>query len=100
MERVVFLDRQSLNANVRKPSFEHEWEEYDQTLPNEVVSRLSGATIALTNKVPIRKETLDQLPNLKMIAVAATGYDVIDIEACKDKPVSYTHLTLPTKRIV
>ena len=85
MEKVVFLDRQSLNANVRKPSFEHEWKEYDQTLPNEVVSRLSGATIALTNKVPIRKETLDQLPNLKMIAVAATGYDVIDIEACKDK---------------
>ena len=41
MEKVVFLDRQSLNANVRKPSFEHEWEEYDQTLPNEVVSRLS-----------------------------------------------------------
>ena len=43
------------------------------------------ATIALTNKVPIRKETLDQLPNLKMIAVAATGYDVIDIGACKEK---------------
>ena len=49
------------------------------------LSRLSGATIALTNKVPIRKETLDQLPNLKMIAVAATGYDVIDIGACKEK---------------
>ena len=92
MEKVVFLDRQSLNANVRKPSFDHEWEEYDQTLPNEVVSRLSDATIALTNKVPIRKETLDQLPNLKMIAVAATGYDVIDIGVCKEKGVSVANI--------
>ena len=58
------------------------------------LSRLSGATIALTNKVPIRKETLDQLPNLKMIAVAATGYDVIDIGACKDKGVSLQYKEL------
>ena len=92
MEKVVFLDRQSLNANVRKPSFDHEWEEYDQTLPNEVVTRLSGATIALTNKVPIRKETLEQLPDLNLIAVAATGYDVIDLMACKEKGVSVANI--------
>ena len=54
MEKVVFLDRQSLNAKVRKPSFAHDWEEFEQTLPDQVVARLSGATIAITNKVPIR----------------------------------------------
>jgi len=50
-------------------------------LEQSVVDRLSNATIAITNKVPIRRASLEQLPNLKMIAVAATGYDVIDVEA-------------------
>ena len=92
MEKVVFLDRQSLNAVVRKPSFDHEWEEFDQTLPNQVVDRLSGATIAITNKVPIRRGTLDQLSKLKLIAVAATGYDVIDVQACREKNVSVANI--------
>tara|TARA_B100000963_G_scaffold294474_1_gene265101 strand:+ start:63 stop:1010 length:948 start_codon:yes stop_codon:yes gene_type:complete len=92
MEKVVFLDRQSLNAKVRKPSFAHDWEEFEQTLPDQVVARLSGATIAITNKVPIRKESLEQLPALKLIAVAATGYDVIDLSACKEKMVSVANI--------
>ena len=92
MEKVVFLDRQSLNAKVRKPSFAHDWEEFEQTLPDQVVARLAGATIAITNKVPIRKESLEQLPALKLIAVAATGYDVIDLSACKEKMVSVANI--------
>jgi glycerate dehydrogenase len=54
MERIVFLDRQSLKAEVRKPGFAHHWEEHAQTLEQSVVDRLSEATVAITNKVPIR----------------------------------------------
>ena len=87
MERIVFLDRQSLKAEVRRPSFSHVWEEHDQTAESLVASRLAGATVAITNKVPIRRATLEQLPELKMIAVAATGYDVIDIDACRERGI-------------
>jgi len=92
MEKVVFLDRNSLKANLRRPSFDHEWGEFDQTLSSDVVDRLKGATIAITNKVPIRKDSIDQLPDLKFIAVAATGYDVIDIPACKDRGISVANI--------
>ncbi len=92
MEKVAFLDRNSLKANLRKPSFDHEWVEYEQTLPSEVVERLKGVTVAITNKVPIRRESLNQLPDLKFIAVAATGYDVIDINTCKEKNIGVSNI--------
>ncbi len=92
MEHIVFLDRQSLKANVRRPAFPHEWEEHAQTPEAEVAQRLSGATIAITNKVPIRRATLEKLPNLKMIAVAATGYDVIDIAACRERGIAVANI--------
>ena len=76
--KIVFLDRETLDANVRKPNFPHEYTEYAQTAPDQIVERLKGATICITNKVPLREATLKQLPDLKLIAVAATGTDVID----------------------
>ena len=92
MERIVFLDRQSLKAEVRRPSFSHVWEEHDQTAESLVASRLAGATVAITNKVPIRRATLEQLPELKMIAVAATGYDVIDIDTCRERGIAVANI--------
>ncbi len=76
--KIVFLDRETLDANVRKPNFPHEYVEYAQTVPDQLVERLKGADICITNKVPLREATLKQLPDLKLIAVAATGTDVID----------------------
>ncbi|WP_018267458.1 D-2-hydroxyacid dehydrogenase [Methylosinus sp. LW4] len=76
--KIVFLDRETLDADLRKPNFPHDYTEYAQTSPADVVERLKGATIAITNKVPLREEALKQLPDLKLIAVAATGTDVID----------------------
>jgi glycerate dehydrogenase len=76
--KIVFLDRETLDAHVREPNFPHEYTEYAQTSPDQVVERLKGATIAIANKVALREEALKQLPDLKLIAVAATGTDVID----------------------
>lgn len=89
MTRIVFLDRDTIGPSVtiNRPSFEHEWIEHDRTPPEKVAERLKGADIAITNKAPIRKESLDKLPGLKMIAIAATGYDVIDIAACKERGI-------------
>jgi glycerate dehydrogenase len=87
MCRIVFLDRNTMGPGVAlsKPGFDHEWVEYGATEHEQVIERLTGATIAITNKVPIREHALSHLPDLKMIAVAATGYDVIDVAACRRK---------------
>ena len=89
---IVFLDRSTLQANVRTPAFEHTWQEYPVTAVNELPERLRDATIAITNKVPLRAETLQRLRKLKMIAVAATGYDVIDIPYCKANGIAVTNI--------
>ena len=87
--RIVVLDRGTIGPTVAltRPAFAHEWREHDNTAPADVIRRLAGAHIAVTNKVPIRRRDLEELPNLKMIAVAATGYDVIDIDACRERVV-------------
>ncbi|NDU85243.1 MAG: D-2-hydroxyacid dehydrogenase [Ferrovum sp.] len=90
--KVVFLDRASLKARVRSPDFASSYVEFDKTGADEIVERLQGATVAITNKVPLRADTLQQLPDLKMIAVAATGYDVIDIPACQARGIRVANI--------
>ena len=89
MERIVFLDRATfgLTVDLRRPGFEHAWEQYDATTADQVIERLAGATVAITNKVPIRDAALAELPDLKMVAVAATGYDVVDAAACRQRGI-------------
>lgn len=89
MTRIVFLDRGTIGPTVdlKKPSFEHEWVEYDRTDPDQVVERLKDADIAICNKVPIRRNAIEQLDKLKMIAIPATGYDAFDIDACKERGI-------------
>jgi len=92
MTQVVFLDRDSLKAKVRKAACATDYVEYAKTSVEEIVPRLKGATVAITNKVPMRAETLQQLPQLKMIAVAATGYDVVDVGYCKEHGIAVANI--------
>ncbi|MGB7924528.1 MAG: D-2-hydroxyacid dehydrogenase [Pyrinomonadaceae bacterium] len=92
MEKIVFLDRSTLKADIRPPAFAHDWTEYAETRPAEVVERLRGATIAITNKVRLREAELSRLPELKMIAVAATGVDIIDMEYCRAHGISVSNV--------
>jgi glycerate dehydrogenase len=81
MQHIVFLDRETLGATVRPPSFPHEYVEHEDTPADQVVARLQNATIAIVNKVRLPASVLTQLPQLKLIAVAATGTDNIDVKA-------------------
>jgi glycerate dehydrogenase len=92
MQKIVFLDRDSLIANVRRPAFTHEWQEFPATAPSQVVQRLAGASIAITNKVPLRHEAIEQLPELKMVAVAATGTDNVDLAACRERGIVVSNI--------
>jgi glycerate dehydrogenase len=91
-EHIVFLDRSTLQARVRRPGFAHTWQEYSVTNANEVTERLRDASIAITNKVPLRVDVLEGLPMLRMIAVAATGYDVIDIPYCRTRGIAVANI--------
>jgi glycerate dehydrogenase len=90
--RVVFLDRASLKAKVRAPAGAGEYVEYDKTGPDDILPRLTGASVAIINKVPLRAETLSRLPQLEMIAVAATGYDVVDVAYCKQHGIAVSNI--------
>jgi len=94
MTKIVFLDRGTFGPTVElvRPLFEHQWQTYEQTAERDVPARLKGASIAITNKVPIRRAALAELPDLKMISVAATGYDVIDIEACRERGIAVSNV--------
>lgn len=88
MEEIVFLERDSLEAEVRRPAFAHEWREHTGIpSPEETARLLERATIAIVNKVPLRQDLLARLPQLRMIAVAATGTDNVDIAACKARGI-------------
>jgi glycerate dehydrogenase len=101
MERIVFLERDTLTVEPRRPSFEHTWQDYGSTRPEEVFERLRDATVAVVNKLPMRAEPLGRLPGLRLIAVAATGTDNIDLEFCRARGIEvrnvrgYARETLP-----
>jgi len=92
MHKIVFLDRDSLLATVRPPAFAHTWQDYPATAPHEVVERLRGASVAVTNKVPLRAAEIAQLPDLKLVAVAATGTDNVDLAACRERGIAVCNI--------
>jgi glycerate dehydrogenase len=92
MHEIVFLDRDSLHASVRRPVCEHAWTEYPATAPADVVARLRTASIAITNKVPLRAADIAQLPQLKMVAIAATGTDNVDLAACRERGIVVSNI--------
>ncbi|MBQ6892847.1 MAG: hydroxyacid dehydrogenase [Clostridia bacterium] len=65
-----------------------EVERYDDTAYEEVAKRIANSDIVLINKIKINDETLSLTNNLKLVCVFATGYDNIDLEACKKRGIA------------
>ncbi|GAC1446778.1 MAG: D-2-hydroxyacid dehydrogenase [Pyrinomonadaceae bacterium] len=91
MERIVFLERKSVDANFRRPQFPHHWIEFDETTREQIVEQLRGASIAIVNKIRPTENDLAHLPDLKLIAIAATGVDGIPLEACARRGITVTN---------
>jgi glycerate dehydrogenase len=94
LHKIVFLDRATIAPQItlRKPAFDHELIEYERTLPDEIVARLAGASIAIVNKVALPGEALARVPSLRLIAVAATGTDCVDKSYCQRNGVAVTNI--------
>jgi glycerate dehydrogenase len=90
MTNIVVLDGFTLNPG------DLSWQEltamgrcqiYDRTPAELVVPRAEGAQIVLTNKTVLGREELEELPDLRYIGVLATGYDVVDIQAARQRGI-------------
>jgi len=88
--KITVLDAATLGSDLSFDKWKAlgELEVYASTPATEVVGRLENSDVAILNKVKITKEILSRLKKLKLICVAATGYDNIDIAACKEKGVA------------
>mgnify|MGYP001986770864 CR=1 FL=1 len=60
---------------------------FDQTLPADVLARCQGAQVVITNKVVLNSKTLGALPALKLILISATGVNVVDLDAAKERGI-------------
>ena len=65
---------------------------YPRTPKNLIVKRAIDAHIVLTNKVVFDRELISQLPNLRYIGVIATGYNIVDIEAARERGIVVTNV--------
>lgn len=92
--KIVFLDRETISprTHVRRPAFDHEWVEYPRTGPAEAAERLRDADVAIVNKVRLTADVLAQAPRLRLIAVAATGTDNIDLAACQARGIVVSNI--------
>lgn len=93
--KIVVLDGYTLNQG------ERDWEElnelgevtvHDRTEPDEVIRRAEGAEVVLSNKVVLDRSTIEHLPDLKYIGVLATGYNIIDLNAARERGIVVTNI--------
>src|ERR1700689_2505345 len=92
IRRIIFLDRETLPDEIilKSFAFPNDLTVYQGTLPGEVAGRI--ADIVITNKVPVSGQALQSAPRVKLIAVAATGTDIIDIEACRKRGIVVSNI--------
>ncbi|MCD9530221.1 D-2-hydroxyacid dehydrogenase [Photobacterium carnosum] len=94
METIVFLDHGTIPAHISipRPTFCHQWHQHATTTPSQVIERLQLATIAITNEVVLNSQVLAKLPQLKFIAIAATGTNNVDLDYCRNHNIKVANI--------
>lgn len=92
--KIVFLDRATIPAQttLRPVKFDHTLEVYEQTRREEVAERIADADVVIVNKVKIDAQVIAASARLRLIAVAATGIDNIDVAACSARGIAVTNV--------
>ena len=65
---------------------------YDITAPEDIIKRSLDADILVTNKTPVTRQTIEKLPKLKFIAVLATGFNVVDCKAARERGIPVSNI--------
>ena len=85
MIKIVFLDEYSLGGyDLSAIKSLGEYIGYDRTTPEQTLERCKDATVVITNKVYISGQMMSQLPNLRLIAIAATGMNNVELDAAAE----------------
>ena len=94
MAHIVMLDRNALSRDIeiKAISAPHSWSNYASSREAQVAARLKNADVAVLSKVIINEKILSDCPKLRHIAVCATGYNTIDLEACRKHNVSVSNI--------
>jgi len=89
MDEIVFLDTATIGTVVNFKLLKKlgKINLFDETTPGQVVERSMGKEIVITNKVEFTAEVIDQLPDLKLICVAATGLNNVDLDHAAKKGI-------------
>lgn len=92
---IVFLDSTAIPKHIPipRPTFAHQWTEYEHTSAQQTVERAKEADIVITSKVVFSREVMQQLPKLKLIAITATGTNNVDLDAAKALGVTVKNVT-------
>lgn len=91
---ITFLDRSTFSSAIHFPvtGLAIDWQEYLNTKPESVLTHAAGATVLVTNKVKLSEDLFEKLPMLKLVAVAATGVDHIDLDAARRLGIGVCHV--------
>ncbi len=93
--KIVVLDGYTLNPG------DISWEEmeefgevtvYDRTRKEDVTARIGDAEVVYTNKTPLTKETFEACPNIKFVGILATGYNIVDVDAAKERGIPVSNI--------
>lgn len=88
MERIVFIERNTVQAKFRRPKFEHEWVEYPESFADQVAERIRNATIIISNKLSLGETQLAEARDVKLVAIAATGSDCVDLDYSRTRGIT------------
>ncbi|MFA5447686.1 MAG: D-2-hydroxyacid dehydrogenase [Sphaerochaeta sp.] len=93
--KIVILDGYTLNpGDLDWTGFEAlgDVTVYDRTPEDQILERIGAASVVITNKTPLVRQTILAAPNVTYIGVLATGYNVVDIEAAKERNITVTNI--------
>lgn len=88
--KAVFLDQYSICGRDTSAIAQlcDQYEEYEYTRPEQVVERCRDAEVVITNKVVFNAQTMDSLPSLRLICIAATGMNNVDLDAAAERGIA------------
>ena len=93
--KIVILDGHALNpGDLSWDSFKElgDVDLYEETPPDQVVERAAYADALIINKIVIDREILSALPSLRYVGITATGYNIVDLEALRERRVALTNV--------
>ncbi|CDH18948.1 D-lactate dehydrogenase [Xenorhabdus bovienii str. kraussei Quebec] len=91
---ICFLDRGSLPSHIQFPplKMDFDWEEYDSTDHEKIIDRAINAQVVISTKVQLTAKVLSELKNLKLVVLASTGTNQIDLDYCKKNNIAVANI--------